>query len=131
MFNLKVKDLPKEVKESYKYHGQAFSLFIPYLLDKEFPELSILHLDKGKIVLQNKDDERFKVVCGKNNRYDVSPSSTLGCGRTKSGLNIKMSLQELCNGIFFVDISSVDEVIVRLHYLNELTIPDNGVMNFE
>ena len=116
---------------AFMKHKQSFAQVVPYLLEETFPNLRVVHLDKGRVVLESSEGERIRVVCSSDNKYDVYPSFTKGVGRYKEGVDIKPVLSELCSHIMFVDISNVHTLKVIYKDLLSLTFPDNGVFSFE
>ena len=109
------------VIKSFKLNGQAYAQTIPYLLESHFPDLSVLHLDKGRMVLQDSSGKRYKVVCSKNNTYDIYPSYTKGVSRTKDGVDIKSYISSLADTLILVDIKNVTSL--NLVFKDTVTLP--------
>ena len=123
--------LTKTVRRSFNVNGQAYAQTIPFILEDHFPDLNLLFLDKGKLVLEDKEGSRYKVVCSKTKSYDVAPSFTKGFARSKEGVDWKTELSKVCDNVILVDISSVDEVILRFERVKDLVGNDKGVVTIE
>lgn len=106
--------LTPTIRKSFCVNKQAFAQTVPFILEDLFPELSVLYLDKGRLVLQDLQDTRYKVVCSSNNIYDVYPSFTKGHDRTKDGVDWLSSLSKVCSKIILVNIKNVDEITVKV-----------------
>jgi hypothetical protein len=125
------------VRKAFNHRRQAFANTVPFILEDIFPDLSILHLDKGRLVLQDKiTNKRFKIVCStEDNSYDLFPSYTKGCKRSKGGVSLVKNLKEVCDNVIFTDIRNVDNLTVRILSVEELLkseyLGKKGVVKFE
>jgi hypothetical protein len=102
-------------EQAFSIKKQAFAQAIPFILEAAFPSLSILHLDKGKLVLidSQQSEKRIKVICSSTKSYDVFPSFTKGHKRDKNGVNPMKELKQLCDQVMFVDMSSSEELHIK------------------
>lgn len=123
--------LTETLKKSFNFNKQAYAQTIPFILQDHFPDLNILFLDKGRLVLEDVKGSRYKVVCSKTKSYDLSPSFTKGYARTKEGVDWKTELSKVCDNVVLVDISSLDEITLRFETLSSLKGSSKGVVVFE
>lgn len=125
------------VRKSFGVRKQAFAQTIPFILEDLFPNLSILYLDKGRLVLEdNASSERIRVVCSSEGvTYDIAPSFTKGVKRDKQGLHLKSELEEFCDKIMFVSLKDVDNITIKIFSVVELfslgMVNCKGVVTFE
>lgn len=119
------------IRKSFNVNGQAYAQTVPYILEDFFPDLKVLHLDKGRAVLEDGVGKRYKVVCSRTNTYDVFPSYTKGYGRDKFGTSWVRELEQICSTVIFVNISSTYELIVQFKSVKELESFSSGVIKLE
>ena len=125
------------IRKSFNIRKQAFAQTLPFIIEDLFPNLNILHLDKGKLVLEDIiSSDRIKIVCSKEDEsYDIAPSYTKGFKRDKTGLQLKTELEKVCDKIMFVSIKDVDNITLSLYSIPELfltgKVDNKGVVIFE
>lgn len=125
------------IRKSFSVKKQAFAQTVPFILEDLFPNLNILYLDKGRLVLEdNLSSERIRVVCSsEGDTYDIAPSFTKGVKRDKQGLHLKSELELFCDKIMFVSLKDVDNITIKIYSLGELfssgMVGHKGVVTFE
>lgn len=109
---------------------QALAQVIPFILADEFPDLSVLHIDKGMVVLQNKEDKRWKICCAAGSRFDLAPSFTKGASRNKNGLTVDEYLESICDGVIFVNFEDATNLKLLVLNLENIDVREDGVVVF-
>ena len=109
---------------------QALAQVIPFIIADEFPELSVLHIDKGMVVLQNTEGKRWKVCCAAGARFDLAPSFTKGAPRNKNGLTVDEYLESICDGVIFVNFEDATNLKLLVLDLESVDVREGGVVVF-
>lgn len=131
-FEVKVDHLlTPTLSRAFNRHRQSFAQTVPYILEDLFPNLKVVHLEKGKVVMEDINGEHLKVVCSSDGKYDVYPSFTKGFNRSKTGVSVKDELSKICDKLLFVDIAKVGVLGIRAVELAKFEIPEKGVVSFE
>jgi hypothetical protein len=132
MISLEVsKHFDNIVGRSLSKHKQGLAIVVPYILEEEFPELSILHLDKGLLVLQDKEDIRYKVFCSRSNSFNLAPSYTKGYGRDVEDVCVKYELENICDKVILVNFSNINTWTINILQVKDFTIDWDGVFKCE
>ena len=107
------------------------SKILPYILEDLFPDLSVLHLsDKRIVCLEDFQGRRWKVWCAREDVFDIAPSKTKGCGRSKENLDILYDAKLKYNGVILVNIKDIKNTLIYWYDWKSLPVDDKGRVVF-
>lgn len=105
----------------------SVSKLLPYILEDLFPDLSVLHLsDKRLVCLEDFQGRRWKVWCAREDVFDIAPSKTKGCGRSKENLDILYDAKLKYNGVILVNIKDIKNTLIYWYDWKSLPVDDKG-----
>lgn len=105
----------------------SVSKILPYILEDLFPDLSVLHLsDKRLVCLEDFQGRRWKVWCAREDVFDIAPSKTKGCGRSKENLDILYDAKLKYNGVILVNIKDIKNTLIYWYDWKSLPVDDKG-----
>lgn len=109
----------------------SVSKILPYILEDLFPDLSVLHLaDKRLVCLEDFQGRRWKVWCAREDVFDIAPSKTKGCGRSKENLDILYDAKLKYNGVILVNIKDIKNTLIYWYDWKSLPVDDKGRVVF-
>lgn len=103
----------------------AVAHITPQIIAEELKVFNVVYLEKNLVSLEDHVGSRWKVCCSRNNKFDISPSYTKGCGRSKDGVNVESELEKYYQGVIFVSLFSKDDVQLTFKKLQDLDLKEN------